>query len=163
MDCLETLMKVDNILQGVFLGSVIFLQQLFNLSVNVRRCRCFHTTHLVRQLFIVSHSEPRLTRVRGAGLEYQVQLFDERFSQFRSRLFNDTVNTSEVVNRLNDIIHLNSVVSNAYGVSLEDIPRLLVGQAATLDVVGVIGEVNLDTVINSALNPSVLLLLECAK
>ena len=153
-------MEVDNVLQGVFLDSVIFLQQLFNLSVNVGWCCCFHASHFVRQSFIVSHSEPGLSRVRGAELEYQVQLFDERFSQFRSRLFNDTVDTAEVVSRLNDIIHLNCVASNADGVSLEDIPRLVVGQAATLDMIRVIGEVNLDTVIDTSLNPSVLLLLE---
>ena len=160
MDCLETLMKVDNILQSMFLDGIIFLQQLFNLSVNVGGCCGFHASHFVRQSFIVSHSEPGLSRVRGAGLEYLVKLFDERFSQFRSRLVNDKVYAAEVVSRFNDIVHLNSVVGDTYGVSLEDISCLVMGQAATLDVVGVIGEVNLDTVIDTSLNPSVLLLLE---
>ena len=68
-----------------------------------------------------------------------------------------------MVSCLNDIIYLNSLVSDTDGVSFEDIPRLVLGQAATLNVVGVIGKVDLDTVIDASLNPSVLLLLECAK
>ena len=128
--------------------------------MNVGRCRCFHTTHFIGQSLIVTHGKPSFTGIGRAGLEHKVQLLNERFCQFRSCLFNDTVETAEVVSRLNDIIHINSFVSNADGVCLEDIPCLIVGQAATLNVVGVIGEINLDTVINAAFDLAVLLLLE---
>ncbi len=89
-----------------------------------------------------------------------MKLLNEYLGQSCISLFNDTIDTAEVVSSLNNIIHLNSVVCDADGVSLKDIPCLVVGQTATLDVVGVIGEIYLDTMIDTSLNPSILLLLE---
>ena len=42
------------------------------------------------------------------------------------------------------------VVGYADGVGLEDIPRLFVAQSATLDVIGVVGEVDLRSVVDAA-------------
>ena len=92
-----------------------------------------------------------------------MQLLNQRFGQLCPCLLNDQVDTAEVVGRLNDIVHPDRFVSNADGVRLENVPRLVVSQAATLDVVGVIGEINLDTMINTTFNLPRLLFLECSE
>ena len=153
-------MEVDDVLKRVLLDGVIFSQQIPQLAVNVGRCCCFHTTHLIGQSLIIPHGEPSLTGIGRTGLEYQMQLLNQRFGQLCPCLLNDQVDTPEVVSRLNDIVHPDRFVSNTDGVRLENVPRLVVSQAATLNVVGVIGEINLDTVIDTSLNPSVLLFLE---
>ena len=66
-------------------------------------------------------------------------------------MVNDVVNAPEVVGSLNDIIYVYGFISDAYGVGLEDVSRLLVGEFAALDVVGVVGEVNLCAVVYAAI------------
>ena len=57
------------------------------------------------------------------------------------------------------IIHIDNTILHADGIGFINIPRLVMGQAAALDVVGVIGEVDLDFVVDAALDlPSHLVL-----
>ena len=60
-------------------------------------------------------------------------------------MVDDIVKASEVIHRLNDIIHINNPVANADGVRLKDMARLVMSQAAAFDMIGVIGQVNLRT------------------
>ena len=48
---------------------------------------------------------------------------------------NDEVNAPEVIDRLYDIIHMDSLIGDANGVCLEDISCLVTGQSAALDMV----------------------------
>ena len=66
-------------------------------------------------------------------------------------MVNDIVYASEVVGSLDDIIHVHRSVCDADGVCLEDVPRLLVGELAAFDVVGVVCEVNLCAVVDAAI------------
>ena len=55
-----------------------------------------------------------------------------------------------MVGGLDHIVNLDRPVRCADGVRLKDIARLIVGKAAALDVVGVIGQIDLDFMINAA-------------
>lgn len=78
-------------------------------------------------------------------------------------MVNDVVNAPEVVGSLNDIIYVYGFISDAYGVGLEDVSRLLVGEFATLDVVGVVCQVNLSTMIDAAIKFSFLFFAEAVQ
>ena len=54
---------------------------------------------------------------------------------------------------LNDVINTNYIIFNSNGVCLKDKTRLLVCQAATLNVVRIICKVNLSAMIYSTLQP----------
>ncbi len=64
-------------------------------------------------------------------------------------MVDDIVDAAEVVGGLHDVIHIDAVFGDADHVGLEDIPGLLVGELAALDVVGVVGQVNLGAVVNA--------------
>ena len=68
-------------------------------------------------------------------------------------MVDDIVKASEVIHRLNDIIHINNPVANADGVRLKDIARLVMSQTAAFDMIGVIGQVNLRTMIDASFQP----------
>ena len=68
-------------------------------------------------------------------------------------MVDDIVKASEVIHRLNDIIHINNPVANADGVRLKDKARLVMSQAAAFDMIGVIGQVNLRTMIDASFQP----------
>ena len=131
--------------------------------MNVGRCRCFHTTHFIGQSLIVTHGKPSFTGIGRTGLEYKVQLLNKRFCQLCTGQLNNQVDAAEVVGRFNNIIHLDSLVRDTDSVGFKDIPSLVMGQAATLNMIGIIGEVNLDTMVNAAFDLTVLLLLERGK
>lgn len=65
-------------------------------------------------------------------------------------MVDDIVKASEMIHRLNDIIHINNPVANANGVRFKDKARLVVCQSATFDMIGVIGQVNLRTMIDAS-------------
>ncbi len=63
-----------------------------------------------------------------------------------------------MVRSLDYIININHIVADANRVSFKYLACLFLGQATTLNVVGVVGHINLRAVINSALQPHLLLL-----
>lgn len=68
-------------------------------------------------------------------------------------MVDDIVKASEMIHRLNDIIHINNPVANADSVRLKDMARLVMSQAAPFDMIGVIGQVNLRTMIDASFQP----------
>ena len=85
-----------------------------------------------------------------------MQSLDISLSQRRACRFYDNIHSTEVVRRLDDVIHRNICRYLANGLRLENPPRLLMGQAASLDVVRVVGKVNLKPMIESSRNASAL-------
>ena len=76
----------------------------------------------------------------------------EGFTQRLICLLNTQVYAAEVICRLQNIIHIDRFGFHADGVGLVDVPGLIVGQAAALDVVGVVGELDLHLVVDTALD-----------
>ena len=75
----------------------------------------------------------------------------------------DEVDTTEMVHRFKDVIHVDGIGGDANGVGFIDIACLVVGQLATLDVVGVIGQINLNAMVDAALQFGGLLLSQYLK
>ena len=114
-------------------------------------------SHLVRQFFVIAHMKPGFPAVRRAGLQGPVQFFDQVLGQLFIGPVDDQVDASEVVGRFHDIIDIHAFVRNADGIGLKDETRLLVRQPAPLDVVGIISQVDLGTMIDSTSNLPILL------
>ena len=61
----------------------------------------------------------------------------------------DRVDATEMVRRFDDVVHRDVRTDFANRPRLENPARLLMRQAAALDVVGVVGEVDLETVVDA--------------
>ena len=79
-----------------------------------------------------------------------MEFFDEGFRQPVFGVVDDVVDAAEVVGSLYDVIYIDAVFRDADRVGLEDVPGLLVGEPVALDVVGIVGQINLSAVVNSA-------------
>ena len=62
----------------------------------------------------------------------------------------DHINALKVVGSLDHIINLDHPVGHTDGVRLEDVARLIVGEATAFNMIGVVGQVDLDLMINAA-------------
>ena len=62
----------------------------------------------------------------------------------------DIINTTEMIDRLHYIIHIDNRICNADSVRLEDISCLLVCQSTAFYMVGIVGKVNLSPVVDTA-------------
>ena len=65
-------------------------------------------------------------------------------------VIDDHINAAEMVGRFNHVIDIDSLFFDADGIGLKNKAGLLAGKAASLDVVGIIGQVNLNPVIDPA-------------
>ena len=72
-------------------------------------------------------------------------------------MVDDIVDAAEVVCGLNDIVHIDGlafalalVIGETDRVGLKDVPGLVVGEFAALDVVGVVRQINLRAVVDAA-------------
>ena len=83
--------------------------------------------------------------------------FDELFRQLFLRIIDDIVDTAEVVNCFNNVVNIDGFIGNANGVRLKDIACLIVRQATTFYMIGVISQVNLCTMIDTTLQPCLFL------
>ena len=87
----------------------------------------------------------------------------ELFCKFLLCMINDIVDAAKVIDCLYYIIHVNCFVSNTNGVRFENITRLVVGQPAPLNMIRVIGQINLSAVIDAPLKLAGLLFSERIK
>ena len=90
-------------------------------------------------------------------------MLDEVCRQRRQSLAQNLVEGAEMIDCLEDVIHIKGILRDTDGIRLEDIARLLVGQATSLDVVGIIGQVDLCPMVNPALAPGLHLVLQDSK
>ena len=88
-----------------------------------------------------------------------MQRLNQFFRKWIACLVDNQINTAEMVHRLYDIIHVHRLISShTNGIRLEDVTCLVVRQAATLDMVRVIGQVYLRFVIDTAFHLHLFLL-----
>ena len=66
-------------------------------------------------------------------------------------MVDDIINATEVVDGLHNIVDARIFRGDAQGVGLENVACLVMGQSATLDVIGVIGQIDLGTMVDAAL------------
>ena len=79
-----------------------------------------------------------------------MQLLDELLRQGRPSPIDHQIDAAKVIGRLDDIVHIHRRIGNADGVRLKNIPGLIVGQAAALHMIGVVGQIDLHHMIDAA-------------
>ena len=82
-----------------------------------------------------------------------MQLLYHSLGQGLLRMVDDVVDGAEVVLGLQDVVYPDGSVAGADRGRLEDEPGLVERQPASLDAVGVVGELDLDLVVYAALGP----------
>ena len=92
-----------------------------------------------------------------------MQMLDVRLGEFGMGVSDDLINAAEVIDGFDDVIHLNGFVGDTDGACLKDVPCLFMGEPAALDVIGVIGEVYLHTMIDASLEFALLLFAQCCE
>ena len=123
--------------------------------------RGFLSPDLIGKFLILPDAEPRAATVGGTRLENAVQLLDECFGQASgSSLVDYQVNAAEVVRSLDHIINVDRLIRNAQRIGLENMTSLLLREPAALDMVGVVGQLDLNTVVDAAPELHVLLLFQ---
>lgn len=150
VDALETLVQIENVVERLVPSGVVLRKKTLHFAVDVLGRRGLHAADLVGQTLVVAHGEPLLAAVRRTGLELCVQFLDEGFGERFFGPVDDCVDAAEVVRCFEDIVHPQRLALDAHRVGLEDVAGLVVGQPAALDVVRVVGEVDLRAVIDAA-------------
>ena len=87
-------------------------------------------------------------------------MFDKFLAELRFCAFDNLVDTTKVIGGFDDIVHPHAFLGDADGVCFKNKARLLVGQAAALHVIGIIGQFHLHFMINSAVNQAALFFFE---
>lgn len=157
MDAFELAVEIDDIFER-FRGLVVVgLEQGFHLGVHLLGRAGFSSAHFIGQAFVVAHVEPVFAVVGGPGLENSMEFLDQGLRQFIFGVVDDIVDTAEVVGGFYDVVHVDGlafalalVVGETNRVGLEDIPCLVVSQFAALDMIGVVGQINLRAVVDAA-------------
>ena len=63
-----------------------------------------------------------------------------------------------MIDSLDDIVNVNSIIFKTYSVSLKDITRLIVSKTAAFDMVGVVCQLDLQFLVDTAVQVASLLL-----
>ena len=163
VDALKLHMKFKEILEGDGFLAVVVGKQPFHLGGHILRKGRLHAADFVGRLFVIAHGGPVLFGVACTGFKEQVQMLDPLLAQPQLRAVDDLVNTAEMIGRFDDIVHADALVGDADGVGFKDIAGLVVGETAALDMVGIVGQFDLDFMINPAADLSAFFLLENGK
>ena len=150
MDSLEGYVEAENVVERVHCAGVVVAQKALDLFADVFGQGRLPSAHFVRQALVVADGEPIPRGVGGACLEYAVQFFDHPFGQGFLRVVDDVVDGTEVVLGFYDVVDSDGFAFDADGCRFEDEPCLIERQPASFDVVGVVGELDLDFVVDSA-------------
>ena len=113
---------------------------------------------LIWQTLVLTHSKPVLATVGSSSLENLVKFLEQTLCQSFLCTIDDKVYATEVVYGLHDIIHTDTLSFNTYGVGLEDVTGLVMSKTTSFYMIGVIGKVNLRTMIDSTFYLHLLLL-----
>ncbi len=132
MNLLKANVEIENIFQFVPLITIVGTEYRLHLLMNLLGWASFLTSYFIWQSFIFTHSKPVLATVRCSRLQEQMKLLYKGFRQRFLSMVDDVVDAAEVVHRLNNIIHVDRLVSNADGVCLEDTACLIMCQTLFL-------------------------------
>ena len=136
-------MEVQNILKSLFFLSAIFRQQDFHFIGNFFRKGCIPAADFIRKFLIISNSKPFFSGITGAVLQNQVKFFDELLRQSCFCMINDHVNAAEVICCFDYVIHIQHFFFYADGIGFKDISGLIVRQAASFHMVGIVCQFDL--------------------
>ena len=143
MDPLKLHMEVQDILKGFFPLGVVFRQQGLHFIGNFFRKGCISAADFIREFLILANSKPIFSGITGAILQNQVKFFDELLRQSCFCMINNHVNAAEVICCFDHVIHIQHFFFYADGVGFKDISGLIVCQAASFHMVGIVCQFDL--------------------
>ncbi|CRH70716.1 Uncharacterised protein [Chlamydia trachomatis] len=132
-------MKIQQILKALALDGVVFSKKF-----TYFRSGSSHTANFVEQFFVITNSKPIKTRIGSSTFQNTVQLLDKSLTRHTMCAVNHHINTLKMVDRFHHIVNVNCTIRYADGVRFKNVTRLVVSKTAALNVVGVIGQFNLN-------------------
>ena len=78
-------------------------------------------------------------------------------------MVDDEVNAAEVVDGFHDVVDAGALGGNAKSVGFKNIASLLLGQSGAFDMVGVVGQIDLRAMVNTAFQSRFLLVAQTLK
>ena len=79
-----------------------------------------------------------------------MQVLDKFFAELRFCAFDNLVDTTKVIGGFDDIVHPHAFLGDADGVCFKNKAGLVVGQAAALHMIGIVGQLHLHFMIDPA-------------
>lgn len=149
VDLLESDMQVEEVFEHLR-GTFPPREQRRHLAVDLLGGTGLHVVDHVVEALVGADREPILAAVAGSAFQDFVEPLDVRFRQGGRGGRDDLVDGAEMVGGLDDIVHGHVRAQVPDGLRLENPARLFVRKAASLDVVGVVGEVDLKSVVESS-------------
>ena len=143
MNSLKLHMEVQNIHKGLCFLGVIFRQQGLHFIGNFFRQGCIPATDFIRKFLILANSKPIFSGIAGAVLQNKMKFFDKLLRQSCFCMIDNHINAAEVICCFNHIIHIQHFFFCADGVRFKDISSLIVRQAASFHMVGIVCQINL--------------------
>ncbi len=153
VDALECHMERHDVLQCMLRFGVVTSEQAVDLCGHLFGKRRASSRYLIGQLLVVAHIEPILRGIGGAGFEHAMQLLEHPRRERFERILYHEVYGAEMVGCLDEVVDVDGFGLHSDGRGLEDQTRLIEGELAAFDVVGVVGELYLDLVIDAAFGP----------
>ena len=132
MNPLKMVVEVHDVLQGDLLLGLIAVKEPPHRRCDLLRRSRFHAAHHIGTFLIVAHAKVGEQLVRRSAFQQLMEFFDDLFRQRILRTGDAVVHRPKVIDRLDDIIHMRIP---AHGIRLKDASRLLLAEAAPLDVV----------------------------
>ncbi len=144
-------MEVEDVFQDHCFFCPVFFEQFPDRSAHSLGLGGFHSADFIGQALVFADCKPILLGIRCAGFQDTMDLLYYAFGQRLGRPVYDEVYTAKMVDGFDYIINSDCNIRDAYRVCLEDIAGLFFGQPTTLNVVGIIGQLYLRAVVDSAL------------
>ena len=135
MDGFKAYMESDNVIQCFLLYCIVCFQKCTHFCRYSFRRGSFPATNLIGQTLIATHCKPVSPRVAGTVFQRTVKFLDKtlRESIFCSIQYH--IDALVMVGSLHDVVYIQGSCRKADGVCLEHITSLIVGQAASFDMV----------------------------
>ena len=160
VDALKPYMERKDIFKRHRFLAVILIEQPFHFLRHFFGQGRFPPADLIRQFFIIADGKPIFLCVACSGFQDKMQVLDEFLAELRFCAFDNLVNTVKVIGGFDDIVHPHAFLGDADGVCFENKARLIMSQAAALHVIGIVSELHLHLMINSAVGPATLFFFE---
>ena len=155
---LKPMVQVYDVFQCLVALGMVFPQHGFHCLLHFVGRRCLSTSDLVGESLIFAYGKPFMATVGCAGFQHEVQIFKEGLGEPLLGMVYDEVDTAKVIAGLDDVVHIDALIGNTYRIGLEDIACLVVSQATALDMVRVVCEVYLRTMIYASCEAHLFLL-----
>ena len=145
----KTHMEIDNVFYRLLFSVMIVAHQSLHLTMYIFGRTCILSANFIGQTFIIAYNKPVFTAARCARFQEKMKLLSKGLRHWHIRMVNDVVYATEMINCLNNVIHIDGLISHPDGICLKDISCLIMSQTATFDMVRIVGHINLCSMVDA--------------